>query len=40
MFTNTQGQSDIVTHPTNIWNKVYRCKQTFFYNCLIPRNII
>ncbi len=33
MFTNTRGQSDIVTHPTNILNKDYRnsCKWTFFY---------
>jgi len=29
MLTNTQGQSDIVTRPTNIRNKVYRFKQTF-----------
>jgi hypothetical protein len=29
MFTNTQGQSDIVTHKTTIWNKVYLCKRTF-----------
>jgi hypothetical protein len=33
MFINTQGQSDIVIHKTNIWNKVYLCKQTFFYKC-------
>jgi len=30
MFTNTQGLSDIVTQPTNILNKVFRCKQTFY----------
>ena len=30
MPTNTQGQSDIVTRKTNIWNKVYLCKQIFF----------
>jgi hypothetical protein len=31
MPTNTQGQSDIVIHQTNIWNEVYLCKRTFFY---------
>jgi len=31
MFTNTKGQLDIVIHKTNIWNKLYLCKQTFFY---------
>jgi len=30
MSTNTQGQPDIVTHKTNIWNMVYYCKHTFF----------
>jgi hypothetical protein len=29
-FTSTQGQSDIVTHKSNIWNKVYVSKWTFF----------
>ncbi len=31
MFTDAQGQSDIVIYKTNIWNKVYLCKQTFVY---------
>jgi len=35
MFTNTQGQSDIVTHKTNIWNKVYLYKWAFFYNFIL-----
>ncbi len=30
MFTNTQGQSDIVTHQTNIWNKVSTTPKGFF----------
>ncbi len=36
MSTNTQGQSDIVTHTTNIWNKDYcnSCKHTFFYTMI------
>ncbi len=29
MFSNTQGQSDIVLYKTNIRNKVYLCKRTF-----------
>jgi hypothetical protein len=35
MFTNTQGHSDIVTHPTNIRNYAYCCKRTFFYTFII-----
>ncbi len=35
MPTNTQVQSDIVTHKTNIWNKVNLCKQAFFYNIFV-----
>ncbi len=30
MPTNTQGQSDIVTHSTNIWNKVFSFQKAFF----------
>jgi hypothetical protein len=30
MPTNTQGQSDIVTHSTNIWNKVYSFQEALF----------
>ncbi len=35
MPTNTQGQSDIVSHQTNIWNKVYRVKWTFYYTATV-----
>ncbi len=35
MYTNTQGQSDILIHKTNIWYKVYLGKHTFFYNFLL-----
>jgi hypothetical protein len=37
MSTNNHGQSDIVTHSTNICNKEYRncCERTFFYTLAI-----
>ncbi len=40
MPTNNHGQSDIVTHSTNIWNKEYRncCKRTFLYT--YPKNVV
>jgi hypothetical protein len=35
MPTNTWGQSDIVSHQTNILNKAYLCKWTFYHTSLI-----
>ncbi len=35
MLTNTQGQSNIVTHQTNIWNKsIYYAKRISFHTSL------
>jgi len=35
MPTNAWGQSDIVSHQTNIWNKVYLWQWTFYHTRML-----
>jgi hypothetical protein len=34
MITNTQGQSDIVTHQTNFWNKIIYCAKWISFHSI------
>jgi len=39
MSTNNEGESDIVTHQTNIRNKAYSVKRIFLYKIVVAKGV-